>query len=284
MRRLVPAIVSIGMAVAVEARTGRGRRAALILALSAFAVVLFSRPPIPQDTAYHRMADTRSVLGIANGLNVVSNVPFALVGMVGLAGVLRPRAGVESEDGGSPLRGPYVAVFGGTALTALGSSYYHLAPGNARLVWDRLPMSLVCAGLVTVVLAECVDLRWARRLFLPALVSAAASVVYWRWSELQGAGDLRPYVLVQYGSLLAIAMMLALFRGRVRRERYLIAGLIAYACAKGFEMADAPFFALTAHAVSGHSLKHLMAAAGLACIAAMVHCPSRPGAAPQPRA
>jgi hypothetical protein len=282
MRRLVPAIVSIRMAMAVGAR--RERLAVLILALSAFAVVLISRPAIPQDVAYHHMADTRPVLGIANGLNVVSNVPFALVGIVGLAGVLRSRAGVEGEEGSTSLRGPHVAVFGGTALTAVGSAYYHLAPGSARLVWDRLPMSLVCAGLVTVVLAECVDLRWARRLFLPILASAVASVGYWRWSELQGVGDLRPYALVQYGALLAIAMMLALFRGRVRRERYLIVGLIAYACAKGFEMADAPFFALTAHAVSGHSLKHLMAAAGLACIAAMVHSPSRSGAALQPRA
>src|SRR5205823_5174947 len=98
---------------------------------------------------YHLMADQRPAFGVPNGLNVVSNVPFALVGGLGLVATWRRR------DDGSPvfedswLRWPYAAVFLGTALTALGSSYYHLAPDNTRLVWDRLPMTLVCMGLVT---------------------------------------------------------------------------------------------------------------------------------------
>jgi hypothetical protein len=266
-----------------ESAPSRGRPAVLILALTAFAAVLFAGSPIPQDAGYHHMADTRPFLGIANALNVVSNVPFALVGIFGLVGVFRRDAGSNGEGRETRLRGPYVALFGGTALTALGSAYYHLAPDNARLVWDRLPMACVCAGLTTVVLAECVGLRAARRLFLPVLVCAAASVGYWRWSEIQGAGDLRPYVLVQYGSLLAIAIMLVLFRSRVRGARYLIAGLAAYGLAKGFETADAFVFAVTPHAVSGHTLKHLIAAAGLACVAAMVHSRTATSAAAQPR-
>jgi hypothetical protein len=162
-----------------EAGSSPTRHAILLLFMATFAVVVFSRPPIPQDAAYHHMADTRRAFGVANGLNVLSNVPFALVGIFGLIGVARGSAGEgEAQDAG--LRGPYSALFGGTALTAIGSSYYHLAPDNTRLVWDRLPMSLVCAGLLTVVLSECVDRRWARRLFLPMLASAAASVGYWR--------------------------------------------------------------------------------------------------------
>lgn len=270
------------MVIAAESAPAPGRLAALILALTAFAVVVLSGPPIPQDAAYHHMADTKPVLGIANGLNVVSNVPFALAGIFGLVEVFRRRGG-EVEDHDERRLGPYVVLFGGTALTALGSGYYHLAPDNARLVWDRLPMTFVCAGLLTVVLAGCVSARAARRLFWPVLASAAASVGYWRWSELQGAGDLRPYVLVQYGSLLAIALMLVLFRGRLRGEPYLIAGLIAYGAAKGFEMADAPIFALTGHVVSGHTLKHLVAAAGLACVAAMARRAPQEDAAGQPR-
>jgi hypothetical protein len=269
---------------ATEAQVGIafGRRATLTLALTAFAVVLFAGPPIPQDSAYHHMADTRPVFGVPNGLNVLSNVPFALVGLFGLVGVFRRHGGPGKGREARPL-GPYVALFGGTALTAVGSAYYHLAPDNARLVWDRLPMAIVCAGLVTLVLAEYVSARAARRLFWPVLAGAAASVGYWRWSELQGAGDLRPYVLVQYGTLLAIALMLALFRGRHRGERYLIAGLLAYGVAKGFEMADAFVFVITQQAVSGHTIKHLIAAAGLACIAALAHRAWQEGAAPQPR-
>ena len=77
--------------------------------------------------------------------------------------------------------------------------------------------------------------------------------------------------------------MLVLFRGRLRGEPYLIAGLIAYGAAKGFEMADAPIFALTGHVVSGHTLKHLVAAAGLACVAAMARRAPQEDAAGQPR-
>jgi hypothetical protein len=279
---LIPAIVSIAMATEAQAATPFGRRATLILTLTAFALVLFARAPIPQDAAYHHMADTRPAFGVPNGLNVLSNVPFALVGIFGLAGVFRRQGGPGKDREARPL-GPYVALFGGTALTAVGSAYYHLAPDNARLVWDRLPMAIVCAGLVIVVLAEGVSARAARRLFWPVLACAAASVGYWRWSELQGAGDLRPYVLVQYGTLLAMVLMLALFRGRHRGERYLIAGLLAYGVAKGFEMADTFVFAITQHAVSGHTIKHLIAAAGLACIAAMAHRAWREDTAPQPR-
>ena len=155
------------MAIAAESAPAPGRLAVLILALTAFAVVVLSGPPIPQDAAYHHMADTKPVLGIANGLNVVSNVPFALAGIFGLVEVFRRRGG-EVEDHDERRLGPYVVLFGGTALTALGSGYYHLAPDNARLVWDRLPMTFVCAGLLTVVLAGCVSARAARRLFCPS--------------------------------------------------------------------------------------------------------------------
>ena len=207
----------MGMALAVEPAPDPTRLVPLILASIGFVAFVFSRPPIPQDAAYHVMADTRRVLGVANGFDVLSNVPFAVVGVGGLA-LLRRRSD-RRDDRKTPLPAPQVAVFVGTALTAVGSAYYHLAPDNARLVWDRLPMAVVCAGLLTAVVAEAVSRRAARRMFLPVLACALASVVYWRWSELRGAGDLRLYVVVQYGSLLAIALMLVLFRRRVRGAR-----------------------------------------------------------------
>ncbi|HEU0104886.1 MAG TPA: alkaline phytoceramidase [Vicinamibacteria bacterium] len=269
-----------------ERSTGsdRARYVWILVALGCAAFALWSRPAIPQNPAYHLMADQRPALGVSNGLNVVSNVPFALVGGLGLVATLRRR------DDGSPvfeepwLRWPYALLFLGTAVTALGSSYYHLAPDNARLVWDRLPMTLVCMGLVTAVLAECVDVRLARQLFLPLVVAAAGSVGYWRWTELHGVGDLRPYALAQYGSLLAIVLLLALYPGRFREARYLAAGLCAYGVAKILELADAPVYAASGHIVSGHTLKHLVAAGGLAMIAAMIHKRgAAPIEAPQPR-
>jgi len=157
----------------------------------------------------------------------------------------------------------------GVALTTLGSSYYHLAPDNARLVWDRLPMAVGFMGLLTALFAERVSLTAAKWLFVPLLAAGAASVGYWHWSELQNAGDLRPYLLVQFGSLLVVVLLLVLYPARYPGTGYLVAGLAAYAAAKGLEVADRPIFAL-GHMVSGHTLKHLAAAGGVARLAAML--------------
>ena len=107
-----------------------------------------------------------------------------------------------------------------------------------------------------------------------AVAPCAASVGYWYWTELRNAGDLRPYLLVQFGSLLVVVLLLALYPARHPGTRYLVAGLAAYAAAKGLEIADRPIFAL-GHAVSGHTLKHLAAAAGVACLVAMLRARGR---------
>lgn len=242
------------------------RLAVLALVLLAAGALVMSRPRIAQDPSYHRMADERTLLGIPNALNVLSNLPFAVVGVLGLLQVFRGRAVSPDE------RAPYVAVFGGILLTAFGSSHYHLAPDNARLLWDRLPMTLAFMGLVAAVLGERVSAPLARALLIPLLGAGALSVVYWYRSELQGVGDLRPYALVQFGSLLAIMALLGLFPDpRVRPgTRYLAAGLGAYAAAKILEAADRPIFQLLQGLVSGHSLKHLAAAVGAWFIAAML--------------
>jgi hypothetical protein len=162
-----------------------------------------------------------------------------------------------------------VVLFAGVALTSVGSSYYHLAPDNARLVWDRLPMTLGFMGLLTSVLAERVSVQVGRWLFAPLVAAGAASVGYWYWSELRGAGDLRPYLLVQFGSLLVVVLLLILYKARYPGSGYLVAGLAAYAGAKWLEVADRPIFA-HGQIVSGHTLKHLAAAGGVACLIGML--------------
>ncbi|MDH4232811.1 MAG: hypothetical protein OEW04_12385, partial [Nitrospirota bacterium] len=60
-------------------------RLLLIFFLSAAAcIAVFSFPAIPQDPAYHNFADRRAVLGAANFLDVISNLPFVFVGIYGL--------------------------------------------------------------------------------------------------------------------------------------------------------------------------------------------------------
>ena len=232
----------------------------LLLAIA----IVFSQPRLAQWREYHQMADTRAVLGIPNALNVLSNVPFAVIGLVGLCALFRG-GGVKSN------RRSYAVFFAGVTLTALGSSYYHLAPDNFRLVWDRFPMTVAFMALVTAVIGMHIDEPAARRLLMPLVSVGAASVFYWYWSELRGAGDLRFYGVVQFGSLAAIAAILILYP-RPRRG-YLVAGLLAYGLSKLCEILDAQIFSST-QLVSGHTLKHLAAAAGAACVLPFTREPS----------
>jgi hypothetical protein len=262
-------------------RSAVARHLVLVLVVLGTVVAVSAWPPVPQPPAYHQFADQRPFLGIENCLNVLSNLPFAIVGLLGLA------AAFSRDPGRTPVfsdpweRWPYAALFGGVALTTIGSGYYHLAPDNARLVWDRLPMTLGFMGLLTALLAERVSLSVSRGLFAPLLGLGAASVAYWYWSELQSAGDLRLYLLVQFGSLLLVVFLLVLYPARYPGTGYLVIGLAAYAAAKGLELADERLFAF-GHIVSGHTLKHLVAAGGVACLVGMLRARPRWSAADMP--
>jgi hypothetical protein len=236
---------------------GRGARGTvLICTVFAAMAIIYSQPRLAQWREYHQMADGRTLIGIPNALNVLSNVPFAVVGLLGLWTVLRGR---RSAVG----RRSLAVFFTGVALTAIGSSYYHVAPDNFRLVWDRLPMSIAFMGLLAAVIGEYIDARLAKRLLIPLLFVGAASVFYWYWSELRGAGDLRFYGVVQFGSLAAITVMLVLYPHA--RSVFVVGGLFAYGLSKICEILDVQILAST-HVVSGHTLKHLFAAAGATCI------------------
>lgn len=262
-------------------RTRVVRHSVVLLAVCGAVAAVYAGPPIPQPLAYHDMADQRPCLGIPNCLNVLSNVPFAVVGALGLAAALGWRVGNRAHFSDPWERWPYAALFGGVALTAVGSSYYHWAPDNARLVWDRLPMTVGFMGLLTAIVAERVSVSAARWLFIPALALGVASVAYWHWSEVQGAGDLRPYALVQFGSLLVVVLLLLLYPARYAGGGYLAAAFAAYVAAKALELADEPIFAL-GRIVSGHTLKHLAAAGSVACLVGMLtHRRSVVGALPQ---
>ncbi len=166
----------------------------LILSVACLALVAhyYRQPAIPQRPEYHAFADQRTVLGIQNGLNVLSNLPFLLVGIAGIGVVLLAGAR-RSALRAAGILWPYAALFLGTALTAFGSGHYHLNPNNQSLVWDRLPMAIGFMGLLGAVIGERVGPRPAQVLFGPLVLAGVASVFYWRQTELLGRGDLRPY-------------------------------------------------------------------------------------------
>jgi hypothetical protein len=216
-------------------------------------------PPIPQDPVYHRFADTRALGGAANGWAVLSNLPFVLVGLLGLRQVLASPLGESAAFIQSRERWPYALFFVGVALTGAGSAYYHWAPDNARLVWDRLPMTVAFIALLAAIVAERVSVT-AGIVLLPALLLVgAASVAYWYAGELGGAGDLRPYALVQFAPAALIPSMLWLFPARYTHGGYLVGAAAIYGAAKLAEALDGPIYSV-GHLLSGHTLKHLTAA------------------------
>jgi len=258
------------------ARQGVAWRLGLLagLFLAAVAVTL-AYGPIPQDPAYHLFADRRTCLGIANFADVASNVGFALVGLAGLWYVLRPEAGAIFND--PTERRPYLVFFAGLALVSVGSAYYHLAPDNDRLLWDRLPMTIAFMALSAAFVSDRINATVGVRWVLPLLlVAGIASAIYWHWTETRGVGDLRPYLLVQFFPMAALPVICWLFPvRRLTHGRYLFWMLLLYGAARVPELFDRVVFALLGQTVSGHTLKHLLSAlAGLVVMRMLAVAPS----------
>ena len=240
----------------------RQSKIGIVVGVSAAAVVgVVLLPRMAQNLAYHHFADARTMWGVANALNVLSNVPFVVVGVMGLAFLLRGWGRADEHFIEARERWAYAIFFAGVTLTCFGSSYYHLAPDNARLVWDRLPMTLGFMSLFAAMIGERVSLRTGMVLLGPLNLAGLASVVYWWWTETQGAGDLRPYIAVQFFPLLAIPLMLVLFPGRYTRAVYIWVAVGWYGAAKVLELLDVQIYRGAGGVVSGHSLKHVAAAA-----------------------
>jgi hypothetical protein len=236
----------------------------IALGLACVVAMLLLVSPLAQDPMYHDFADQRTLLGIPHCLNVVSNAPFLIVGVLGIWFLIRDRKGASSGAFlESRERWPFHIFFLGVALTAFGSGYYHLNPDNGRLLWDRLPITVSFMAFFAATIAERISMRAGFGLLLPALAAGVGSAVYWHFTELQGRGDLRWYVLVQFYPLVAIPLMLLLFPPRYDGAGNIWLALACYGLAKVFEYhpVDSGTFAL-GEIVSGHTLKHLAAAVG----------------------
>lgn len=217
-------------------------------------IAVFLHKPIPQDPSYHHFADCRSLGSIPNGWNVVSNVPFLLVGLAGLCLWLHASLIRKLRPDAASF-----VFFAGILLTAFGSAYYHWQPNTNSLVWDRVPMTIAFMALFSSVTGDCLQGRAGKYLLLPLILLGIFAVLYWRHGERDGQGDLRLYILVQFLPMLLIPSMLLLFGSRSYPTRYLWLMILVYALAKLFEYYDASFFRVTG--ISGHTIKHLAASA-----------------------
>jgi len=202
---------------------------------------LLPLPPLLQNQNYHQFADQRNLFGIPNFWNVVSNLPFIAVGA---ADLLRLR------------RDPTTTVlFLGIFLTGFGSSYYHWNPRDATLFWDRLPMTLCFAAILAAVVEERVDAKAGKALLRPLLAIGIFSLLLWRWTD-----DLRLYAWAQFFPFLALVLILRLFPPKYTGTLYWVIAAALYVLAKLLEFYDHAVYSVGS-ILSGHTLKHLAAAA-----------------------
>jgi hypothetical protein len=243
--------------------------------------VAFLWPAVPQWQSYHDFADRRAILGVPNFFDVVSNAGFAITGVVGFVILARRHTRFEH----TAENWPYAVFFAGLVLIAVGSGYYHLAPDNERLFWDRLAMSVAFMSLVAAQIADRFGVKAGLALLVPLLVVGAASVQYWIASERAGTGNVVPYGVLQFYAVVVLFVIAWSRPSRYTRGGDIYWIVAAYVAAKVLEELDAAIFAL-GNVVSGHTLKHLAgAAAGLVVCRMLVlrRLRTPEGATPAPR-
>lgn len=214
--------------------------------------------PITQDVSYHDFKDSRSIFGIPNFWNVISNIPFFVVGLAGLYRLLIVNDLVVIDE----IKIAYVLLFLSVLLVSFGSGYYHLQPDNITLVWDRLPMTVAFMALFSIIIGEFISVRAGKVLLFPLVLAGIISVVYWYFTEIGGVGDLRYYAVVQFLPIFVIPVILISFRVRYTNVVAYGGLILAYLGAKLFEYFDGQVFNLIGY-LSGHSIKHIVAALGL---------------------
>ena len=256
------------------------KRTRLIVAATVLTVAAaLLLPATPQPLAYHDFADHREMYGIANFLDVASNLGFLLAGLAGLVVVARARTAFELPVE----RWPYAVFFAGMLLTALGSGYYHLAPDNERLFWDRLPMTIAFMSLIAAQVADRLTVRAGMILLVPMLLVGALSVVYWRATERAGGGNVLPYAILQGYSVAMLLVLAITHESRYTRGADVYWVFTGYVIAKVLELIDRQAFEL-GHVVSGHTLKHVTAAVAGFVVCRMLLLRTLRAAPPQPRA
>ena len=224
-------------------------------------------PPVAQPAQYHRFADQRSFFGVPNFNDVISNLAFLLSGGAGLVFLWRiHRDPVQTAFQDRKESWPYWVLFLSIAAVAFGSIYYHWTPDIDHLLWDRLPIAIAIAALLSATIADRINLTAGLRLLPPLAVLAVLSVLYWYWTEQQGAGNLNFYIVMQFYSILLIIWIGALFPSRYSHGNGVFQVIAWYAIAKAVEMLDREIFAWTGGWISGHTLKHLIAAFAAYCI------------------
>lgn len=219
----------------------RSRPLVFLFGLAAVSLLgLLLLPPVPQPQSYHLFADDRTLLGIPNFWNVISNLPFMIIGAIGL---LRVHGSMSAT-----------IIFLSIFMTGFGSSYYHWHPDDAALFWDRLPMAIGFMAILAYLIEERIDAQVGAKLLWPLIALGVASLLLWRSTD-----DLRLYGWVQFFPCLVLPLVFWMFPPKHTGTLLWLVAAGLYALAKLLEYSDAAIYS-GARVLSGHTLKHLVAA------------------------
>jgi len=208
---------------------------------------IFMLSPIEQDIEYHNFCDSETIFNIPNFWNVVSNIPFLVIGLIGL---YKTTTLLETKI-------QYIVFFLGISLVSIGSGYYHLNPNNNTLVWDRLPMTMAFMSLFSIIISEFIDLKIGLKSLFVLVLIGLLSVTYWIVFN-----DLKIYILVQFYPVLAMLVILIFFKSKYNLTIGYWLLLLAYIVAKIFEHFDYQTQS-TLKILSGHTLKHIVISIGI---------------------
>jgi len=221
--------------------------------------------PLAQPASYHHFADMRSMGALHNASDVLSNLVILAAGLVTLRWVMRHASSDAPQFPGMAVAAP------GLILTAFGSAWYHFAPSDSTLVWDRLPMTIVFAGILAMLWTSMTGQRvnWIQMLIM--VVASTGTVGYWLLT-----GSLWPYAILQFGGLAAIVG--ATLIRKVDAPLGWAAVIAFYGIAKVFETLDWQIWTLTGHLFAGHALKHIASGFAGAALLLVVKPSKRAGA------
>jgi hypothetical protein len=227
--------------------------------VAALLLLAVAGPFVAQPPQYHDFADHRALAGLPFAMDVLSNLPFALWGAVGLIAMAIGRPRPDASLVAAPsLDVSQVRLamlfFAGLIVTAGCSAWYHLQPSDASLLVDRSGMVLAFAGLLGLAASAHASPRAGSAVAWVTLLAGLFSVQLW-----SAGGNLLPWMVLQFGGMLLVLWLAR----QPRRAGALVIRwgwvMAIYALAKLLELADHPVFELTQHLVSGHSLKHAVA-------------------------
>ncbi len=218
------------------------------------AIALYFLDPIAQDLAYHRFSDCRVYFGVPHFMDVMSNIPFLIVGYIGIR---LSRKAFKKETMAYFLM--VFVLFIGVFFTGIGSAFYHYEPNNFTLIFDRLPMTLVFTAFFGLIIYDYVDKRVGAWSFYGLFTVGIYSIFYWYYTEIIGAGDLRLYAFIQFFPVLAVPLILLFYKSTQLYTKQLMVVFVAYTLAKLCEHFDVQIFQVLT-VVSGHTIKHLFSA------------------------